>query len=502
MRRKLPTLAILGVAMAFLSAGPAQAAPHISRRLGDPATRFADPLRTPEDLRQRLTSEQLKADVASILDQWNWPGDVEDLRRAAATAPIEEVRLPNGSRFPFMSSRKNGKPVILLDVIWAGDAPIEAYAFNFASRGVNYRCVTPKACSNFWVEVRPQPPPPVIVPPRLELIRTAPAEAGLCGPIAMSVIMRNTGGSPLTEVRVTDTLPAGLRTTDQQTQQTFDVGTLLPGQVREFKFNVLASGAGRYEGWATAASAEGLTGRAGAATVVRAPVLTLECDAPDQVYAGRPVTVCLTVRNIGDAIEEAASVGLRVPAGAELQSATAQGRQSDDLVLWDLRNIAPGNSVQLCAVFTRTRPGSFSFAAAARGACAPQVRSLCTTRLPGISAILLEVIDLDDPIEVGGIETYVIRVLNQGSSVGTNIKLVCTLEEAQQFISGSGPTAVRADGPIITIEPLATLAPQAEAVWRLSIRAVEAGDVRFTVELTSDQISRPVRETEATWQYR
>jgi hypothetical protein len=35
-------------------------------------------------------------------------------------------------------------------------------------------------------------------------------------------------------------------------------------------------------------------------------------------------------------------------------------------------------------------------------------------------------------------------------------------------------------------------------VWRVVVRAVEPGDVRMKVTLTSDQLTRPVEKTEAT----
>ena len=50
--------------------------------------------------------------------------------------------------------------------------------------------------------------------------------------------------------------------------------------------------------------------------------------------------------------------------------------------------------------------------AAAKGVCAEAAAS-CETKVEGIPAILLEVIDLEDPIEVGAQTTYEIKVTNQ-----------------------------------------------------------------------------------------
>jgi hypothetical protein len=110
-------------------------------------------------------------------------------------------------------------------------------------------------------------------------------------------------------------------------------------------------------------------------------------------------------------------------------------------------------------------------------------------------------VDLSDPIEVGSEQIYEITVLNQGSADDTGIRLRCFLEESQRFVSGTGSTPVQAEDRTITAEPLAVLAPKATASWRIVVNALAAGDVRFSTELTSDQLQRPVQETEATRQY-
>ena len=62
------------------------------------------------------------------------------------------MQVAPGTRLPFMASRLNKKPHALMDVLWAGRKPIDAFAFEFSSNCVRYRLVTPKACSNFWIE--------------------------------------------------------------------------------------------------------------------------------------------------------------------------------------------------------------------------------------------------------------------------------------------------------------------------------------------------------------
>lgn len=378
------------VGLALLICAPARAEQHRATRLGSPSTRFAPPLATPEDLRSRFRDEKLKPDIASILRQWGWTGDLDDLHRAALTAEIADVKIPVGTIMPFMSSREGGRPICLRNVIWAGKEPAPAYAFHFVSNERRYRCVTPKACSNFFLE---------------------------------------------------------------------DLG-LEPK-----------------------------------------PALALDCAAPAEVLVGRPVEVCLNVRNPGTAAEAKTTVALTIPQGATLTRMTEGGSSSEGLVTWEIPNLAVNAAKQLCAVLTTRQTGALSFNSTATGVTAKPAQTSCATKIRGVPAILLDAIDLEDPVEVGHEVTYVINLTNQGSENLTNIRMVCTLPDSQKYVSGTGVTAVQAQDRTITMEPLPTLAPKALVTWRVVVKALKADDARFKLTVSTDQFERPIPEEESTRQY-
>jgi hypothetical protein len=193
MRTKFAALLAPALALGFLAVS-VEAQQHRAIRLGNPATRFAKPIRKADDLRVLLRAEKMKADVGAILSEVAWKGNPEDLDRAAATAEISEVKIPTGTRLPFMASRKNRKPHALLDVLWAGSRPIDAFAFEFSSNCVRYRLVAPKPCSNFWIEdlgkdtadpkCAPPPPPPVVSV-------SGASEACVTQPVEYSITVKN-----------------------------------------------------------------------------------------------------------------------------------------------------------------------------------------------------------------------------------------------------------------------------------------------------------------------
>jgi len=190
-----------------------------------------------------------------------------------------------------------------------------------------------------------------------------------------------------------------------------------------------------------------------------------------------------------------------LPAGAKFVSATGGGQMTAGKVTWKLGTLAAGSSKKLSVTVMPEKSGTYTDVATATATCAEGVRASAQTVIAGIPAVLLEVIDIEDPIEIGSNTTYVIVATNQGSSDGTNISIVCTLEENAQYVSSSGATTGRAQANQVVFQPLTRLAPKAKATWRVVVKAVKPGDVRFKVTMNTDQITRPVEETEATHLY-
>jgi hypothetical protein len=159
----MPRLSAFLTALGLILSLPAVAAPtesHRATHLGNPSTRFAPPIKTPEDLRRTLLSDALRDDVEQVARKSGFSGDMADLLHAAETAPIKELGIPPKTLLPAMSTRKKGKVEVLHNVLWVGKKPIDAYEFSFISGERRYRVVTPKACSNFWVEEQLPAPKP------------------------------------------------------------------------------------------------------------------------------------------------------------------------------------------------------------------------------------------------------------------------------------------------------------------------------------------------------
>jgi uncharacterized repeat protein (TIGR01451 family) len=150
-----------------------------------------------------------------------------------------------------------------------------------------------------------------------------------------------------------------------------------------------------------------------------------------------------------------------------------------------------------------TQTGEFCNTATASAYCAEPVTARACTEFKGIPAILLEVVDSPDPIQVGETTTYTITATNQGFALDTNVRIICTIPGSQEYVSSAGATTGTLRGNTLTFAPLPRLEAKQRATWTVTVRATGEESVRFGVSMASDQLQgEPVRETEATNQYR
>ncbi len=337
-----------------------------------------------------------------------------------------------------------------------------------------------------------------VIQPALKLVKTAPSSVLLCDDILVKFVVTNTGSGSAKDVKVEDILPAGLTTIDGKNTIAMSAGTLAAGQSKEYSTTLKAEKTGKYVNKAVATSATGLKAESETTTIVTQPILAITKTGPEKRYLGRSVEYEITVTNKGDADAVDLVIEDQLPANVQFVSATNGGRASAGKVLWNLGTLKPQASRTVQLVMMPQKVDILTNSATAKAECADSVEASIKTVVEGIPAILLEVVDLVDPVEVDEQTTYVITATNQGSAADTNIRITCTLEENHQYISSSGATRGTIEGNTVTFAPLPNLAPKAEATWRVVVKAVEAGDTRIKVTMNTDMLDRPVEETEAT----
>lgn len=342
---------------------------------------------------------------------------------------------------------------------------------------------------------------PLIKEAKLAVARNAPSEALLCDVIPVTFRVTNTGTGVARNIKLKESLPAGLETQDGKSEVMLDVGSLNPGESKEIVLNLKAETTGEFKSCATAVADGNLKVESNTTTtLVNQPQLIITKTGPEKIYLGRNISYNIEVFNKGNGPATATVIEDILPENTSLVTAGKEATTVGNVVSWNVGTLQPQESKKVALTLNPKGIGTVKNTVTAKAVCATPASVTLPTMVVGISATLLEVIDLEDPIEVGGNDTYQIVVTNQGSDTGTNIKLICTLEPEMQYVSSKGPTTgtLSADGKTVTFAPLPALASKTKAVWTVVVKALSAGDVRFKASITEDRLGRPVEETEAT----
>ncbi len=346
-----------------------------------------------------------------------------------------------------------------------------------------------------------------VVQPELRITKTGPAQVLACDTIQYVFEVTNTGTGSIDNVVVNDTLPSGLKTANGTSDVRFNVGALAAGESKKYSMNVEASGgAGRYVNTATASGSGGVTASSNeVVTVVSKPTLQIEKTGPATRFLSgnaAPATYEIKVTNSGNGVARNTVVRDTIPAGATFVRASDGGVANGGAVNWNLGDLAAGASKTVTITMSANVPGEICNTATASARCAEPVTARACTEFKGIPAILLEVVDAPDPIQIGETTTYTITATNQGFALDTNVLIVCTIPGAQEYVSSAGATTGTLRGNTLTFAPLPRLEAKQRATWTVTVRATGEESVRFGVSMDSDQLTgEPVRETEATNQY-
>lgn len=316
-----------------------------------------------------------------------------------------------------------------------------------------------------------------------------------------TVTVRNPGTGAATNTILNVKFPEGL--THVADSSTYDLGTLNPDEARSIQVVADVVGLGEQTAEFIAVADGGLRDEADKQVRALGARLELTMDGPGFRYVTRPAQYTMQIRNTGTAAAQNLRLRCGVPASFEFLEADHGGRfdASGNTINWFLGQLNPGEEIELQCNLRAMDKGEFPIAAQAVAERGLSANVQHSTVVEGIAAILLEVVDVDDPVEVGTDTFYEILITNQGTNFATNVQIIGEAPEGIAILGGKGPTNGRIEGQTIRFAPLPRLAPRADAIYRVMVRGGKAGDFRMKVQATADTLDEPVMELESTKVY-
>ncbi|QDT37481.1 COG1361 S-layer family protein [Stratiformator vulcanicus] len=338
--------------------------------------------------------------------------------------------------------------------------------------------------------------------PMLAMTLKGPERVVVGDPATHTIVVSNPGTGTAKNVTVEATLPEGLEHAKGQ-KLAMNIGSLAPNETRVIRLALAATKGGPQPIEVLATAGETLSRTASNDVFVVAPSLRLEMDGPGLRYVGRTAKYTLRVTNDGSAPNNNVRVSHKVPSGFEFTKTDMSGRYDElnRMVTWFVGRLDAGETKELSLELTASEAGVFEHLAGAISEHGARAETSVQTEVDGIASLVLEVVDLDDPVEVGRETAYEIRVKNVGTKEAANVDISCKLPEGVMLLDARGPSAHKATGQVIFFRPLDNLGAGKTAVFQIHVKGSIEGDQRFRVRLASDSITEPLIFEELTKYY-
>lgn len=336
---------------------------------------------------------------------------------------------------------------------------------------------------------------------RLVLTVNGPEVATVGVPAEFDISLSNLGTAPATNVVLRDQLPEGLSHLYGPDLEN-EVGNIAPGETRRIRLALVPTRTGRITNTIEVSSAETELLQKQIAITAEQVNLQVVAKAQPVRYVNRPCSYEFVVTNTGNLTAKQARIMATLPSGLTFAHASDLGQHDTALhaVYWDLGEIGPAETkrVTLTAVGTEIGDQTCRVAVTADGNVSEE--TTCTTLVRGVAGLGIEVVDSQDPIEIGEDSTYEIRITNTGTAPATNLRVTAEIPSEVEATNADPADNTIQDGTLV-FQTIAKLEPKKEVVFRVRVKGRHTGNGRFRVEVVTDEFRRPIIEEESTTVY-
>ena len=319
---------------------------------------------------------------------------------------------------------------------------------------------------------------------------------------ALTFTVTNPGTGVASGVVLEEHIPAGMQH-PAGSELEYSVGDLKPGESRKLEMKLKAGRPGAITNVILARGDASLRAEHRFNLEVVAPQLDVAMAGPKRRYLEREATYQLSVANPGTAPAQQIELVAYLPAGLKFVGANNAGHydEASRAVYWRLEELPVNEKGTVELVTLPIEAGQQSIklrGTAQRGLTIEKEQPVV---IEGIAAVLFQVADNKDPIEVGGETSYEIHVVNQGSKAASNVRVAVFLPPEMKPLAAEGPSRHTIENGQVVFDGLAQLAPKADVTYRVRAQGLRAGDLRVRCQLLTDEMQSPVTKEESTRVY-
>lgn len=342
----------------------------------------------------------------------------------------------------------------------------------------------------------------LVTKPNLSIEHTGPQQVMVGDMVRFAIQISNPGTGTAERVMLQEDVPPGLTHSAGQKLE-YEVGSIRPGETRHLELTLKAAQAGQVDNVITARANGSIQVQHMTQVEVIAPGLRTRIEGPARRFLNRNATYTVMLENPGTAAANNVDMMVQLPEGLQFVNTNNSGHYdtSRHAIRWNLATLPAKKRGKVQFTVLPVQMGDFKIQVSAQADLGLSDQQEHIVNVDGVPALLFSVADATDPIEVGGVTSYEIRVVNQGSKAATNVKLVATVPDGLEATAAEGATDASVSPQNVEFRPVAQLVPQQEVKFRIDVRGVRDGDWRFAVNLTSDETTAPITKQESTHVY-
>lgn len=339
--------------------------------------------------------------------------------------------------------------------------------------------------------------------PLLKVALKGPAEVMLGDPATQTILVSNPGTGTVHDVKVEARLSDGLEHKSAGERLIMEVGSIGPGETQPVRLPLYAIKGGQQTINVAATSNSDAGATASIQLNVIAPSLKIAVDGPGLRYKGRNARYTLSITNDGSVPNNNIRISQAVADGFKFVSADHNGKYeaSAKSVQWFLGRLEPGQTAEVSCELNAIALGDFSHAVSVLSDSGIRAEAKAQTRVEGVASLTMELVDIDDPVEIGAETAYEIRVKNEGSKVASSVSIACELPPEMELKTVKAPVDAIVEGRQILFKSVEQIAPGAVIVYRIHVKGVQAGSHRMRVRMTGGGLEEAVVREEATKVY-
>lgn len=332
---------------------------------------------------------------------------------------------------------------------------------------------------------------PALDVPAIDVKLAPPAVTAVGRAAVFEIRIANQSDRPLTGILLTGSLPEGLNTAQGRSIEGEVEATIQPGEVKTLRMPTNAVKAGRYTVAVKVSARGGLEASASVDIDITGATLNVLQAPTTRLVPGRAGDLRIEVTNHTGKPLRNVTVVDRIPEGLEFVAASERGlyQANSRSVYWQFTELPAGTSKALIVRVHGQKPGEHENVVQLRADGAADQHSVGILQVEGLSDLSLRVTARDPLVEVGNEAVYEIQVVNPGSAPATNVQVKLLFPPGLAPKNAQSDTRFSIDRQALIFEPIASLAPQGQATFRVSAVAQPTAerDQRVRFSLVSDQ---------------